>query len=109
VAAATDWDGPDGDQDVSPARRDSYEWLCHAAERPALLLSLRDPVRPEVREELSPARLERAIGVIYRPETELQSHYFEATLPDRFDAWIWFDETSAVRPLAGLPGGSGPF
>jgi protein-L-isoaspartate(D-aspartate) O-methyltransferase len=39
------------------------------------------------------------IGVIYRPETERSSHYFEASLPNQFDEWIWFDESSAVRPL----------
>lgn len=44
-------------------------------------------------------RLERAIGLIYRPETELQSHYFQAALPAQFDAHIWFDETSAIHPL----------
>ena len=44
-------------------------------------------------------RLERAIGVIYRPETELQSHYFQAALPVQFDAYIWFDETTAVHPF----------
>jgi erythromycin esterase-like protein len=44
-------------------------------------------------------RLERAIGVIYRPETELQSHYFQALLSHQFDEYIWFDETSAVAPL----------
>jgi protein-L-isoaspartate(D-aspartate) O-methyltransferase len=43
--------------------------------------------------------LERAIGVIYRPETELQSHYFPATLPRQFDEWIWLDETEAVTPI----------
>ena len=53
-------------------------------------------------------RLERAIGVIYRPESELASHYFEATLPRQFDEYIWFDETRAVTPfkteeLEGLP------
>ena len=53
-------------------------------------------------------RLERAIGVIYRPETELASHYFQASLPEQFDEYIWFDETTAVRPfrtedLSGLP------
>ena len=53
-------------------------------------------------------RLERAIGVIYRPETELASHYFQAVLPRQFDEYIWFDETSAVTPfeteeLEGLP------
>ncbi len=45
-------------------------------------------------------RLERAIGVIYRPDTELASHYFEAVLPRQFDEYIWFDETKAVTPLA---------
>ena len=45
------------------------------------------------------ARLERAIGVIYRPATELQSHYFPAALADQFDEWIWIDETRALTPL----------
>jgi len=45
-------------------------------------------------------RLERAIGVVYRPDTELQSHYFQAVLPVQFDEYVWFDETSAVTPLA---------
>ncbi|HEX6199436.1 MAG TPA: erythromycin esterase family protein, partial [Thermoanaerobaculia bacterium] len=44
-------------------------------------------------------RLERAIGVVYRPETELASHYFQAVLPRQFDEWIWLDETRAVTPL----------
>ena len=52
-----------------------------------------------MREELTAPRLERAIGVIYRPETELQSHYFEASLSRQFDEWIWFDRTSALHPL----------
>jgi protein-L-isoaspartate(D-aspartate) O-methyltransferase len=57
---------------------------------------------------LTKPRLERAIGVIYRPDTELASHYFQAVLPQQFDEYIWFDETSAVSPfatleLAGLP------
>ena len=46
-------------------------------------------------------RLERFIGVIYRPETERWSHYAEAILPRQFDAWVWFDETEAVTPLQG--------
>ena len=48
---------------------------------------------------LGKPRLERAIGVIYRPETERASHYFEATLPQQFDEYIWFDDTRAVTPL----------
>jgi len=49
--------------------------------------------------DLGEPRLERAIGVIYRPESERLSHYFEATLPDQFDAILHFDETRAVEPL----------
>ena len=45
------------------------------------------------------SRLERAIGAIYRPETELYSHYFEAVLAEQFDAFVWFEETRAVTPL----------
>ena len=46
-----------------------------------------------------PERLERAIGVIYRPATERASHYFLASLPEQFDEYVWFDETDAVDPL----------
>jgi erythromycin esterase-like protein len=54
-----------------------------------------------LREGLTEPRLERFIGVIYRPETERWSHYSEAILPKQFDAYVWFDETSAVTPLPG--------
>jgi protein-L-isoaspartate(D-aspartate) O-methyltransferase len=100
VAAASDWDGPMEVKRVRPAHPDSYERLCHAAGTPAFLLALRAPRRPDLRDELTPARLERAIGVIYRPETELASHYFQAVLPVQFDEYVWFDETQAVTPLA---------
>jgi protein-L-isoaspartate(D-aspartate) O-methyltransferase len=86
-------------KDVRPAHAESYERIFHESGVEAFLLPLRDPDRAEVRDELLPARLERAIGVIYRPETELASHYFQAVLPRQFDAWIWFDETCAVTPL----------
>jgi protein-L-isoaspartate(D-aspartate) O-methyltransferase len=62
----------------------------------------------EVRNKLAKPRLERAIGVIYRPEAELASHYFQPVPPSQFDEYIWFDETGAVTPsetkeLEGLP------
>ncbi|MFW6083906.1 MAG: protein-L-isoaspartate(D-aspartate) O-methyltransferase [Gemmatimonadota bacterium] len=101
VAAASDWGGPLEIKDVRPAHRESYERLFHETGAEAGLLHLREPVRDEVREELEPARLERAIGVIYRPETELRSHYFQASLPHQFDEYIWFDRTHAVHPLSG--------
>ena len=99
VAAAHDWDGAMQRMSVQPARSDSYERLCHDAGVPAFGLALRDPRRAELREELFQPKLERAIGVIYRPDTELQSHYFQAVLPAQFDEYVWFDETSAVDPL----------
>jgi protein-L-isoaspartate(D-aspartate) O-methyltransferase len=100
VAAAHNWDEPMSVMRVRPARADSYERLCHDSGVPAFLLHLRDPAREELRDELADSRLERAIGVVYRPDTELQSHYFQAILPAQFDEYIWFDETEAVHALA---------
>ena len=99
VAAATDWDGPMEVKRVRPAHAESYERVCHESGVPAFALALRAPRRDAVREELAPPRLERAIGVIYRPETELASHYFQAVLPEQFDEYVWFDDTRAVTPL----------
>jgi len=109
VVAASAWDSPPEVKAVRPADPRSYEALCHQSGLPAFLLPLRTPARDALREELMGIRLERAIGVIYRPETELQSHYFAASLPKQFDEWVWFDETNALQPLgagvlqAGLP------
>jgi protein-L-isoaspartate(D-aspartate) O-methyltransferase len=99
VAAASDWGGPMQVKSVRPSHARSYERICHDSGVPAFMLHLRDPKRDEVRDELSSPRLERAIGVIYRPETELQSHYFQAVLPRQFDEYVWFDESTAVSPL----------
>ncbi|MGD0290443.1 MAG: protein-L-isoaspartate(D-aspartate) O-methyltransferase [Candidatus Binataceae bacterium] len=99
VAAASNWDGPMEIMRVRPSHESSYERLCHDSGVKAFMLHLRDPARPAVREELEAARLERAIGVVYRPESELMSHYFQACLPRQFDEYIWFDETRAVSPL----------
>jgi erythromycin esterase-like protein len=57
------------------------------------------PARRALAEHLRVPLLERAIGVIYRPETERLSHYFQAVLAEQFDAWVWFEETTAVTPL----------
>ena len=99
VAAAHHWDAPMERMRVRPARSDSYERLFHDAQVPAFSLHLRAPVRRELRDELAEPRLERAIGVVYRPETELQSHYFQAVLPAQFDDYLWFDDTRAIDPL----------
>ncbi|HEU5304206.1 MAG TPA: erythromycin esterase family protein [Gemmatimonadales bacterium] len=103
VAAASNWDEPMEIMQVRPSHRESYEHICHAAEVPAFLLPLREPARLELRAELVPTRLERAIGVVYRPQTEMVSHYFQASLPYQFDEYIWFDGTSAVTPLGARP------
>jgi erythromycin esterase-like protein len=97
VTAASNWDEPAERKKVRPAHRDSYEALFHEVNRPRFFLNLRD--NKALAAKLRPAKLERAIGVIYRPETEMQSHYFEARLPDQFDAVIHCDHTRAVEPL----------
>jgi protein-L-isoaspartate(D-aspartate) O-methyltransferase len=100
VAAADNWDEPMQRMVVRPSHPASYERLFHDAGVPALLLHLREPVREAIREELADPRLERAIGVVYRPDTELESHYFQAVLPAQFDEYIWFDETVAVDAIS---------
>ncbi len=82
---------------MRPSNEDSYERLCHDSGVLRFLLDLR---RDEgLRRRLAEQRLERFVGVIYRPETELASHYANASLPQQFDGWVWFDETSALTPL----------
>jgi len=108
VAAATDWDGPMEIKKVQPALPKSYERLCHATGQSRFMLGLRDRADLTGAQALGKPQLERAIGVIYRPETERASHYFQAILPRQFDEYIWFDDTRAVTPfdtaeLAGLP------
>jgi len=99
VAAASNWDGAMEIKRVRPSHEASYERLCHDSGVAAFMLHLRNPARQALPDELEAARLERAIGVVYRPETELMSHYFHACLPRQFDEYIWFDETRAVSPL----------
>jgi erythromycin esterase-like protein len=96
VAAADNWDEPAQIKKVRPGMKSSYELLFHETGIPNFFLNLRDA---EIREIFRGKLLERAIGVIYRPETERVSHYFEARLAEQFDAIIHFDETSAVEPL----------
>jgi protein-L-isoaspartate(D-aspartate) O-methyltransferase len=99
VAAATEWDGPMEVKNVRPALPGSYERLYHEAGVARFTLPLREAMPGDLARGLAKARLERAIGVIYRPETELESHYFQAVLPRQFDEYVWFDETNAVTPL----------
>jgi protein-L-isoaspartate(D-aspartate) O-methyltransferase len=99
VAAASDWGGPMEVKTVRPSLPNSYEQLCHATGLARFILGLRgrgDLCGPK---GLGKERLERAIGVIYRPETEMASHYFLANLPQQFDEYIWLDNTHAVTPL----------
>ncbi len=108
VAAASDWDAPMEVMSVRSSHPQSYERVFHRTEQPGLILSLRANPNLELIGELAQPRLERAIGVIYRPETEVASHYFEANLPRQFDEYIWVDESSSITPLTtaemrGLP------
>ena len=79
---------------VQSAVLESYERSCHETGIPVFCLDLRRA------QSLQKARLERAIGVIYRPETELASHYFQAVLPEQFNEFIWFGQTRAISPFA---------
>ena len=97
VTAASNWGGPAERKKVRPAMQGSCEALFHDTGIPAFLLTL--PAHTHVAEALRGAMLERAIGVIYLPETEFASHYFQARLSDQFDAVIHFDQTRAVEPL----------
>ena len=96
VTAARDWDAPVESRRVVPSLDDSYERLFHDTGVASFFLDLR---REPARAALMPPRLERAIGVIYRPETERASHYFRARLPEQFDILIHIDRTRALQPL----------
>lgn len=97
VTAADDWEGPMRIKEVRPAHPDSYELQCREPRVPRFFLPL--GAAGELHRQLSLPRLERAIGVIYRPRTELASHYFQAVLPRQFDEYCWLEQTQAVRPL----------
>jgi erythromycin esterase-like protein len=96
VTAASNWDEPAELMMVRPSLPGSYERLFHDVGRPAFVLPLGDS---DLRSALAAPRLERAIGVIYRPETERASHYVTTRLPQQFDAVIHIDTTRAVEPL----------
>ena len=99
VAAASQWDGDLEIKHVRPSHSDSYEWICHEAGVDRFLI---DFGKSEIlRSRLKKSRLERFIGVIYQPESERLSHYAEASLSQQFDAYVWFDETTAVTPIDG--------
>ena len=100
VTAAHNWDEPPRTYRVRPSMAGSWERMLHDASTEGasrFLLDLRG--NPSLAEALGEPRLERAIGVVYRPETERQSHYFQADLAAQFDAIIHFDTTTAVVPL----------
>ncbi len=96
VTAAHEWDEPAALRSVRPSLPGSYERLFHACGLPAFVLGLSGRA---VAEALAEARLERAIGVLYRPDTERASHYFAASLPGQFDAIVHVDNTRALEPL----------
>ena len=97
VTAASEWDGPAERKRVRPALAESYEALFHESVGSNFLLTIR--TNEAGAKAVRQPRLERAIGVIYLPQTERQSHYFDARLAEQFDAVIHFDETQALEPL----------
>lgn len=96
VTAAHHWDEPAALRTVQPSLAGSYERLFHDAGLPSFLLRLSTPA---LKSALAGPRIERAIGVLYRPETERTSHYFTARLPEQFDLVVHVDRTRALEPL----------
>lgn len=107
VAAADDWGGAMRIKHVIPARDDSWEAAFRRTGYARSLTDWRGAEGKALARTLSETLLERAIGVIYRPESERTSHYFEAVMGEQFDGFVWFEETRAVTPLdAGRPHGA---
>ena len=104
VAAASEWDAPMEIKTIRPPRPDSYEAMCRDTDLERFLLDFSGDGKVKLRELLARQRLQRYIGVIYRPESERASHYSFANLSDQYDAFVWFNETRAVTPLATLTG-----
>jgi erythromycin esterase-like protein len=96
VTAAHEWDEPAALRPVRPSLPGSYERLFHDVGLPAFVVPLSLPAMAAA---LAGPRPERAIGVIYRPETERASHYFLARLPQQFDLIVHVDRTRALQPL----------
>lgn len=100
VAAAARWDADMRVVPVNPGLPNSYEHLMHATGLGSFALDLREGrCDPELRRALMRKRQERFIGVVYRPDTERQSHYIPAVLPRQFDGFVWFDESTAVKAM----------
>lgn len=99
VAAASDWGGEMEVKVINPSLKESYERLCHDVGVERFFLPLGKEYIGDLHQALAKRRLERAIGVIYRPQTERASHYFEASLSNQFNEYIWFDRTRPVVPL----------
>ncbi|TPK72708.1 protein-L-isoaspartate(D-aspartate) O-methyltransferase [Mesorhizobium sp. B2-4-18] len=98
VACASDWDREMEVKDVNPSLPGSFERLCHESGKPSFLLDFER--HGQLGADLAAPRPERYIGVIYRPETERLSHYMDSSVSRQFDAFVWFDRTSAVTPLS---------
>lgn len=98
VTAATAWGGPPEVKEIPPAMAGTYEDVLHQLNLPRLLVSLKD-LRGKPAASLFERRHERAIGVVYNPENELFGNYFRADLIDQFDAYVFVDRTSAVKPI----------
>lgn len=102
VAAASEWDAPVEIMTVRPPRPDSYEALLHDVDKDHFLVDFCKTGNEALRRVLAQPRLQRYIGVIYRPESERASHYDLSNLSDQYDAFVWFDKTNAVTPLPTL-------
>lgn len=101
VACASSWGGELEIKDINPAHKQSHEHVYHESGIPRFIMPIRSQHGSKLYDSFAQERLERAIGVIYRPDTELLSHYFPARLAEQFDEYIWLDQTQAIKPIEG--------
>nr|WP_111300175.1 erythromycin esterase family protein [Paracoccus saliphilus] len=107
VTAAHDWDAQQEVMTVRPSNPSSFERECHDSGCCRFLLDM--AAAPNLAAALSSRRLQRFIGVIYRPHTEVDSHYMQTKPSGQYDGWVWFDQTTALtaptpgQPDAGMP------
>lgn len=102
VAAASEWDAPMEIKTLRAPRLGSVEALCNSVDLERFLFDFRRDHDETARQSLALQRLQRYVGVIYRPESERASHYGHASLSRQYDGFVWFDRTDAVTSLPTL-------
>lgn len=96
VIAGKSWGAPMQKMDVPPAQEGSWEHMLHEMSTEDKIILSRDLKEvPELKRHIP----HRAIGVVYDPKFEQLGNYVPTIIPERYDAFLYFDETEGVHPL----------